>query len=92
MSARSRLNAGLKWLIETDSLNDQESALAWVLGKAVDACVVHKIPLTIMRFPELIEDEQYCYNRLNPIFKIDRKKFSKVFKELANPKQIKTRP
>ena len=61
-----------------------------VLGKTIEACIVHKIPFTVMRFPDVVLDSKYCYDKLSEGLKnINKKKFEKLFDELSNPKMIK---
>lgn len=87
-AARSRLEVGLDWLI-LDGLNEDEKLInqlnicAIVLGRVIETCFLYNIPCTLMRFPTLVEDEQYCYKKLNNIFDLDRGKFYRIFNELS---------
>jgi len=82
-STKSRLSVGLRWCIEAhEGEEEQEKVLAEALGRAVEACVMCKIPCTILRFPDLVKNVDYLYSQLSPIFKINKNSFNKVFKEL----------
>jgi hypothetical protein len=86
----SRLDAGLEFLLDKDFAKmPGENVLAMLIGKVVEVCYVYDIPLTLMRFPLLVEDEDYCYRKVTELEPIDRKHFGEVFRELANPSQIK---
>ena len=88
-SAQSRLDVGLDWGVENGDIDLQMSVHAQALGHTIESCVVCDLPYTIMKFPDLVEDEDYCFKKLSECFKIDRKKFSEVFKNTAKPEMIK---
>ena len=67
----------------------QENALAVLTGKTLEVCYIYQIPLTLMRFPLLVMDEDYCYRKVTELEPVDRERFGRVYKELANPSQIK---
>jgi hypothetical protein len=93
----SRLDAGLDFLLDKDftkmpgapKAERQENILAMLIGKVVEVCYVHEIPLTLMRFPLLVEDEEYCYRKVVELEPVNRERFGEVYKELANPSQVK---
>ena len=85
-AARSRIQTGIG--TGTTSELEQTKIIAKALGVALEVCTLKEIPMTTMIFPRLVEDEDYCYQKLSEVFKLNRKKFEKVFKELANPSQI----
>lgn len=89
-SAKSRLSVNLRWCIEDhEGVEEQEKVVAEALGRAVEACVVCKIPCTILRFPDLVNNVEYLYSQLSPIFKIGRARFMKVFNELQELKKLR---
>jgi hypothetical protein len=97
-SARSRLDSGLDFLMDKEFIKVpgepieeiQENVLALLVGKVLEACYIYHIPLTLMRFPRLVQDEEYCYKKIGEFDgAINRDRFGEVFRELANPSQIK---
>ena len=97
VSAKSRVDVGLDWLMdenitEIDKVEQQANILAYVLGRAVEACTLFEIPTTIMRFPALVIDKHYCHHKLVQAMwpdTVDWNEFSEIFDTLANPEQIK---
>ena len=71
-SAHSRLDAGLDFMLDKEYIElpgsplpeAQENVLAMLVGKVLEACYLYQIPLTMMRFPRLVQDEEYCYKRI----------------------------
>ena len=105
VSARSRLSVNLDWTLSEEYQNDladegdarvavQERVLAIALGRTIEACYLFKIPCTIMEFPLFVEDVDYCYRKLDPIFRFNGDagvdSFWEKFLELANPSGIRT--
>ena len=93
ISAESRLGAGLKWRVpdhlEGDELQEaQAEVLAMALGKTIEACMLYNIPCTMMHFPLLVQDMEYCYEKLKRLGNIDYLKFAEEFNLLARPEQI----
>ena len=93
VSAKSRLDVGLRWRVpdhlEGDELQEaQTEVLAMALGKAIEACMLYGIPCTMMHFPLLVKDMEYCYGKLKGLGNIDYLKFTKEFNYLARPEQI----
>ncbi len=101
VSARSRLSVGLDWsLYDLAEEGDfrvavQAGVLAAVLGRTIEACHLFKIPYTIMEFPLFVEDMDYCYRKLDPVFGFSKSGlgdwFVIAFVELANPDGIRTK-
>lgn len=97
-STLSRLDAGLEFLLDKDFVGmpgnsveeRQENVLVMLTGKVLEVCYVYQIPLTLMRFPQLVMDEEYCYRKVVTFENdIDRREFGRVWRELANPAQIR---
>lgn len=94
VAARSRIDAGLYWQVcPSDDyaylVMDQASVHALALGRAIEACLMCEIPYTIMLFPEFVRDMEYCWERMREGVEMDRGEFERLYRELANPKQIK---
>jgi hypothetical protein len=90
IAVQSRLDVGLFWRVDLDHLvESQTEVMAAALGRVVEACVLFELPCTVLRFPELITNEEYCFYKLTDVFDISRIEFRKAFRELSNPKQIK---
>lgn len=94
ISATSRLDAGLDWMVDPnlegeEKLQDQANILALTFGRALEACILHEVPCTILRFPHFVEDMEYCFNRVGVPLKIDEDTFKEVWHELSRPEQIK---
>lgn len=96
-AAKSRVDVNLHWLIERTGdkkaeYYEQTQVMYWVCGKVVEACALLDIPLTILAFPRLVEDPDYCYAKMKECFtNLKKSEFKKVFKQIANPKQIQTK-
>lgn len=93
VAAESRLDVGLDWGVDSTltgvaRIEDQGNIHALCLGRTIEACILYKIPCTIMHFPLLVESEEYCYQKLSIVGPIDRKDFSTCFQNLARPEQI----
>jgi len=86
-AATSRKKAGLNWKIK--GLESQEQVLAWALGKITETAVKYNIPITYLKYPKLIQDPDYCYEKLSNVFKINRKKFDEVYTSLSGAKNVK---
>lgn len=90
LATASRLDAGLIWRAWPDRLvESQAETMAEALGRVVEACVLFELPCTVMRFPDLVINEEYCYQKLSKALEINRAEFGKAFNELSNPEQIK---
>lgn len=95
-AAASRLAVGLQWYAmdvpEPQRTEQQAAILALALGRAVEACVIHDIPYTLLHYPRLVQDVRYCYERLSEGIALDRAQFYRVFHELAQPKERTEQP
>lgn len=94
-AARSRLDAGLDWLLMPDVEGDervieQANLLGLALGRAVEACVLFEVPCTILRFPSLVADPAYCYHKLKPLLDHSYEDFLPIWESLSRPQQIQT--
>ena len=93
ISAKSRLDAGLDWMLhgassQAEKLGEQAAVHAMVFGRTVEACYLYHIPLHIIRYPELVQSADYCYQRLDPIFDFDQGTFKVKHEELAWPSPV----
>lgn len=91
-SAISRLDAGLQFMMDKEYVQlpgehvveVQENILAMLTGKVLEACYLYEIPLTLMSFPRLVQDEQYCYDKMSEFAEVDRETFGDKWKELVH--------
>ena len=93
VAAESRLSVGLDWMVDPtltglQRIEDQGNIHALCLGRTIEACIIYEIPCTILRFPLLVVNAEYCYQKLSVLGPIDRKDFNTCFRKLARPKQI----
>lgn len=95
-SAQSRLDVGLHWMCDAvegvsydDLVGHQENIHGLALGKAMDAVWTCGLPHTVMFFPRLVQDADYCYNGLSRGLELERGEFDEAFSELARPTQVK---
>jgi len=86
-ASNSRIKAGRRWRIK--GLKSQEQVLAWALGKITETAIEYNIPILYIKYPMLVQDQDYCFNMLSKIFKLNKKRFNKVFTELEGAKKIK---
>jgi hypothetical protein len=93
--ATSRVKEKLFIPLEGEDIENQIQACDILLGKAVEACVTARVPFSIVRFPELVQDKDYCWNEIRTALSDcfsedpDEELFSVVFNELSNPSMIK---
>lgn len=96
-AARSRIGVGLYWnALKTDDeetqLRDQAVVLTVAVGAVVEACVLYDIPLALMHFPKIVQEDSYLYEQLKelPTFwnAFSWEEFERVFGELARPEQV----
>jgi hypothetical protein len=96
--AKSRIGEGLQLPIIGSSHNDQIIACDVLLGKVVEAAVLADIPLTFMRFPDIVTNEPYCWSKVNSVLSetydihLDRNRFRNEFYNLSDPSMIKYSP
>ena len=85
-SAESRVSVGLFWGVHENSkdVSSQHDVHAMALGQSIEACVIHEIPFTFLKFPKFVEQYEYCYDCLKSLkdFKMSKVKFKKIFDEL----------
>jgi hypothetical protein len=90
-SAVSRIEVGLDFMVDEEYVQMpgdhlvevQENVLAMLVGKVLEIHYFYGVPLTLMRFPRLVEDEQYCYHKVSEFVDVDRLLFGEKWKELA---------
>jgi len=92
VAAQSRLDAGLYYMTD-GTLDDQESVHAFLLGKCIEACELYDVPYTIMRFPKLVTNSAYCWDKLKQAARWElqetNSRFVQEFDKLSNPENIK---
>jgi hypothetical protein len=65
------------------------------LGKVVETAVLADIPLTFMKFPDIVTNEPYCWSKVNSVLSetydihLDRDRFREEFNLLSDPSMIK---
>jgi hypothetical protein len=90
-SAESRLSVGLAFMVDKEYvalpgeylMELQENVLAMLTGKVLETCYLYKIPLTLMRFPRLVEDDAYCWLKMSEFADVEYSDFKKVWDELV---------
>lgn len=96
-AARSRLGVGLDWHVADDlqgeeRVVDQANIMALALGRAIEACFLFEVPCTLMRFPAIVSDPGYCYQKLRPVMNdISQERFLEEWQKLARPEQVRTK-
>lgn len=80
-AAVSRFQVGLQWF--ADNIESQQNVMRAAVGTAVEMSLLHDIPLTLLRFPDLTRDWDYCYGKmLEALPDLDRRMFGEVFDAL----------
>lgn len=88
---KSREDNDLQWIYTKKDDLSQKIFSGYVLGSIIEACVLHNIPYTTMSFPEIVNDREYCFNKLRLVFEhLDKERFDKAFTKLSKPKMIQT--
>ncbi|MHA2066472.1 MAG: hypothetical protein ACXABY_19040 [Candidatus Thorarchaeota archaeon] len=88
--AKSRMGENIPWAFMQATEGYQVLAADIVLGKTVEAVVLADIPMTFIRFPDIVKDEQYCWNKVNRVFSdsfdihLEREKFREEFNQLSD--------
>jgi hypothetical protein len=88
--ARSLLGENIPWEFVGATQPEQEFAADIVLGRVVEAAVLAKIPITFLRFPDIVRDEDYCWSHISPVFSdsfdiyLDRERFREEFYKLSD--------
>jgi hypothetical protein len=75
----SRKRQGMNWMADEDG--DRSAVM---LGRAVEACMVHDIPFTLISFPKMVQDGEYLYSKIKHMG-LEKEKFDEEFKKLAHP-------
>ena len=91
IAAQSRLDAGCHYLT-TGTVDDQESVHAFMLGKCIEACYLYDVRYTLMKFPRLVVEADYCYSCLDMVEALELpgfETFRKEFNELSDVDNIK---
>lgn len=93
--ARSRIKERLELLITPNDYDSQILACDILLGRCVEAAILADIPITFTRFPDIVTDEAYCWDKLNSVLSetydihLDRDRFRQEFQQLSDPSIIK---
>lgn len=73
----------------TDNGRDQETVLLEKLYKLLFAVAGGIVPVTLLRYPRLVNDSGYLYQKLEPIMKgISQTQFDAVFQETVRPEWV----
>lgn len=92
--AKSRIAEGIPLRIIGETYDAQIVACDVMVGRVVETAVLADIPLTLMRFPDLVKDESYCWDKLDSVLSgtfdihLDRDRFHEEFEKLADPSMI----
>jgi hypothetical protein len=84
---RNRTVRGGLW--QTSSAAHQETVLLQQLYKLTLALSGTMIPVTLLRYPRLVKDASYLYDKLSPILRdVDRARFTSAFDRVADVKIV----
>jgi hypothetical protein len=75
-------------LVGTGDAEQQRAVLAERFHGLVHALVVHEVPHTFLEFPRFVQDVEYAYRKLAPIFPVDHDRFAAAFRALADPTKV----
>lgn len=79
-------------LYDVKRAGDQEALLRHNLSELVATIAEFDIPSTIMQFPRIVDDEDYLFDKLSPIFPtIERDEFAQAFREVSRPDKVSLR-
>ena len=74
---------------DTDRPDEQENELAHKFYHLMLTLARYNIPLTLLDFPRLVNDSEYLWTCLSPVFpKIGKSDFSSAFKDLVRPEWV----
>jgi glycosyltransferase involved in cell wall biosynthesis len=76
---------------KTATLSDQEGVLSLQFYKFMEPLVARNVPLIFLSFPRFVEDPEYFYEQLKPIFSrhnVQREQVLRVHGELADPNLV----
>ena len=74
---------------DADKPEEQENVLAHKLYHLMLTLAQYSIPLTLLDFPRLVNDGEYLWKCLSPVFpRIEKSNFSPVFANLAHPEWV----
>lgn len=76
-------------LWDVDKPDDQENVLTRKFYQLMLTLARHNIPLTLLDFPRLVNDSEYLWTCLSPVFpKIRNSDFSSAFNDLVRPEWV----
>jgi hypothetical protein len=76
-------------LWDVDKPEDQENVLTHKFYQLMLTLGRHSIPLTLLDFPRLVNDQEYLWERLSPVFpRIKKSDFSSAHNTLARPQWV----
>jgi hypothetical protein len=75
-------------LIGTSVPQQQATVLAERFHRLVHTLVEHDVPHTFLAFPRFVQDVDYAYAKLAPIFSLERSRFDAAFRRLADPTKV----
>lgn len=89
-ATKSRVKMGLSWFPKDQQpvkYEVEENMSAVALGRIVETCLMFRIPFSFLRFPDFVENADYCFEILVRVFGdygvvLDRKRFDEVFSGL----------
>jgi len=93
--ATSRIKEHLRLSIIGQDYESQVLACDVLLGRVVETAVLANIPMTFIRFPDIVMSEAYCWNKMNSVLSgtfdihLDRERFREEYEQLADPSMIK---
>lgn len=91
-ATRSRLSVNLSWFNSEADPNFDGSHIPFeheknmgfmALGNMIESCVLYDIPMSFLKFPDFLNDYDYCYRSLDSILGLET---AGISKELFNEK------
>ncbi len=76
-------------IVGTNDPAQQKAVLADRFHRLMQTLVLHDIPHTFLLFPRFVQDADYAFAKLHPIFpKVARDRFDEAFRAIADPSLV----
>ena len=64
------------------------TGIATHVGQLMEHLVFRDIPYTIVKFPNIVKDPKYCYEKILPLINIRYDEFLKIYNRVADLKKV----